>query len=378
MSDDPRVLVIHNRYRTRGGEERAVELQLQALERNGVVCRALERDSGAVGLGRAARSLVGGGERPEEVTAAVEELGATTVHMHNMQPLFGPRAIHAAREAGARVVLELHNFRLFCAIGVAYRDGAPCYDCHHGRTWPGLRHNCRGSLPQAAAYAYALRSQIEPVLALVDDFVAPSEFAAGQLAELGVPSKQIGVLRHYLPADEFAERSRADQGSFVLVAGRLSREKGVALAVEAAAAAGVPLKIAGEGPLEPALSALIDRSGADAELLGRLNGEELRGLRSRAGLVAVPSVWDENAPYAVMEAMADGVPVIASRAGGLPELVGDERCVPRGDADALARALGELMGDPARRAREGDAMLDRARELFAEDRYVSDLRALYV
>ncbi len=90
-----------------------------------------------------------------------------------------------------------------------------------------------------------------------------------------------------------------------------------------------------------------------------------------------PSVWDENAPYAVMEAMASGVPVIASRAGGLPELVGDERCVPRGDVDALARALGELMADPARRAREGDALLDRARELFAEDRYVRDLRELY-
>ena len=118
---EPRVLVLHNRYRVLGGEERAVDLHLAALVAAGVKHRALMRDSGQIGHARAAAGLLRGGAEPEEVARATRELGATVVHAHNLQPLLGPRALRAGRDAGARTVLHLHNFRLFCAIGVAFR-----------------------------------------------------------------------------------------------------------------------------------------------------------------------------------------------------------------------------------------------------------------
>jgi len=105
------------------------------------------------------------------------------------------RAVHAAAQAaGARTVLHLHNFRLFCAIAVASRDGGPCFRCRGRFTLPGLVLNCRGSLPEAAAYAAALSAQLPQVLATVDRFVAPSRYAVGQLALLGVPADRLEPL----------------------------------------------------------------------------------------------------------------------------------------------------------------------------------------
>src|SRR5919202_3048854 len=168
---EPRVLVVHNRYRYAGGEERAVELQLAALERAGVPHAAFTRDSASAGRGRAAAALLRGGERPEEVAAAVRGLGADVVHVHNVNPLFGPRSLRAAREEGARVLLHLHNFRLFCSIAVAFRDGETCFRCSRRFTLPGLVLNCRRSLPESAAYTAALAMHQPAVFEAVDRFL---------------------------------------------------------------------------------------------------------------------------------------------------------------------------------------------------------------
>jgi glycosyltransferase involved in cell wall biosynthesis len=372
-----RVLVVHNRYRVHGGEERAVELQLEALRLAGVEHRALMRDSAEAGRARAAGALLRGGSDPEEIAGAVRSLDAGVVHAHNMQPLFGPRGLAAARAAGARVVLHLHNFRLFCAIGVAFRLGEPCFRCHHGRTLPGLALNCRGSWPEAAVYASALRRQYPQVLQLVDRFVAPSRYAAGQLERLGVPGDRLEVLPHYLPDGAFASRSQADSGEFALVAGRLAPEKGIETAIDAAGLAGVPLKVAGDGPLIEPLRERARLSAARVEVLGRVPHEELAGLLRRAAVVLVPSRSDESFGLSALEAMGAGVPVIATRAGALVELVGDERCVPRDDASAMAERLRSLWRDPRRRTAHGDALLERARASYGRERYTSALLDLY-
>jgi len=82
-------------------------------------------------------------------------------------------------------------------------------------------------------------------------------------------------------------------------------------------------------------------------------------------------------PYSALEAMAAGVPVIASRTGGLTEMVGEERCVPRRDPAALAAAMRALWHDPDRRRSEGEVLLGRARERHGEKRYVASLLDLY-
>jgi glycosyltransferase involved in cell wall biosynthesis len=311
------------------------------------------------------------------VAGAIRDLGANVVHVHNMLPLVGPRGLEAARAAGAAVVLHLHNARLFCAIGVASRDGGPCFRCHGRLTLPGLVLNCRGSLPEAVVYAAALARHQPAVFRAVDRFVAPSAYAVGQLALLGVPADRLEAVPHYLPADAFAERSRAADGSYALMASRLSVEKGIDTAIEAAARSGVALRVAGEGPAAHDLAEQVRRLNAPVELLGRVGRDELGNLLAGAGAVLMPSRYHEFSPYAALEAMAAGVPVVASRLGGLPELVGEERCIPPNEPEALAGRLTELWAEPERRRAEGDGLIQRARERHGEDRFTRALISLY-
>ena len=379
MTDEaqPRVLVLHNRYRIEGGEERSVELQLEALRAAGIEHRLLERRSSDSGSARAAAALLRGGERPGEVAAAVRELRADIVHAHNTLPLIGPRSLAAARAAGARVVLQLHNVRLFCATGFGERDGGPCYRCHHRLTLPGLVLNCRRSLPEALAYAAALSLHQPAMLGAVDRFITPSAWAAGQLSKLGLPGERVEPLAHYLPDEAFAERSRAGEGEYALVAARLSPEKGIDDAVEACASAAVPLRVAGEGPERERLEQLAARSGADVRFLGRLAPERVRTELAGAAMVLMPSHYHEFSPYSALEAMAQGVPVVATAMGGLPELLGIGAVVPRADGAALAGRLRALWDDPGARTREGDALIARARERHTRERHLRDLLALY-
>lgn len=373
----PRVLLLHNRYRFEGGEERSVDLQLRALGRAGVECRALERSSVGVSRRRAAQSMLQGGDSPQRIAQAVRELGADVVHAHNLQPLIGPRGLGAARSEGAAVVAHLHNLRLFCAIGVACRDGRPCTRCRGRDTLPGLRLNCRGSRPEAAVYAAALALQQPQVIGAVDRFVAPSAFAAEQLVAMGLPAGSVEVLHHYLPAEAFAGRSHAHEGAYALLAARLSIEKGVDDAIEAAAATGVPLRIAGDGPRRRELEALVERSGAPVELLGRVEPGQVRALLEGAAAVLMPSRYHEFSPYSALEAMGAGVPVVATAAGGLPELIGADACVPMGDTNALAERLADLWADPRGRRKEGDRLIARVRDRHSEQAYVNALRDLY-
>jgi glycosyltransferase involved in cell wall biosynthesis len=369
------ILILHNRYRAAGGEERAVADLAALLTRRGHEVEVLERSSEGLGRRQAARGLLAGGMRPEQIGELVRRRGARVVHAHNIHPLFGWRALAAARGAGARTVLHLHNFRLFCAIGIAYRDGAPCFRCRRGQTLPGLRLRCRGSVPEAAVYAAGLRLGQPRLFEHVDQFVAVSDALATHLRDLGLPASLTATLPNFIPQTELAGDSRAADGEFALVAGRLTEEKGFDTAIRAARAAGVPLVITGAGPDEARLRSLAD--GAEVRFAGRLDRDALSELRRRAAVVLAPSRWEEPCPYSVLEALAAGVPVLASDRGGLPELVGQDAVLPAGDQATWTARLSELWQSSHLRAERGAQALERARERFGENLYYEKLMGLY-
>ncbi|MDQ6835176.1 MAG: glycosyltransferase family 4 protein, partial [Actinomycetota bacterium] len=251
-----RVLLLHNRYRAQGGEERAVADLERLLRARGHAVSTLERSSQSTARPTAARGLLVGGIDPHEVTRAVKRAQADVVHAHNLHPTLGWRALAAARDAGARTVLHLHNFRLFCAIAIGYREGAPCFRCRGTDTRPGLQLRCRGGLVESAVYAAALHRQQPHLLSYSDRFIAVSQATANRLIELGLPAQRTSVLSNFIPAGSFAAQSRAGDGGYALVSGRLVEEKGFDTAIAAARTVGVPLVIAGEGPDEARLRQL--------------------------------------------------------------------------------------------------------------------------
>ena len=195
------ILLLHNRYRVPGGEERAVEdLAWLIREHLGEEVEVLERDSSALSQREAAEGLLRGGLAPEEVGEAVRRTGARVVHAHNVNPTLGWRALAAARAAGARVVLHLHNYRLVCAVGTCFTHGEDCTRCHGRNTLPGVRLNCRGGSPaESAAYAASLALWQDRLAAQADRFLVPSAFALRRLRELGAPVDAGSAARSSLP-----------------------------------------------------------------------------------------------------------------------------------------------------------------------------------
>jgi glycosyltransferase involved in cell wall biosynthesis len=366
------ILLLHHRYRIPGGEERAVEDLRWLIETElGEPAQVLERDSAAVSGRDAARGLLRGGLHPEEVAAAVARTGARVVHAHNVQPTFGWRALAAARAAGARVVLHLHNYRMVCAVGTCFTRGEDCTRCHARNTLPGVALNCRGgSRAESAAYAAGLSVWQRRLAAQADAFVVPSAFALGRLRELGAP---LGDRAQVIPSvqREIAGASRAADGRFVLVAARLTPEKGVADAIAACRAAGLPLVVAGDGPQRAELERLA--AGADVRFTGRIGPDELAGLRREAGLAIVPSRYAEILPLAALEAMAAGLPVVAARAGGLTELVPESGLYGAGDVAGLTECAQALWRDAA----AGNAALAVARERVAPSVVAAALSRAY-
>jgi len=255
------VLFLHNRYRTSGGEERTVEDLLWLVrEQMGEPAELLTRDSAGLGRTQAAVGLLRGGLAPEEVAQAVRLSGARVVHAHNVQPALGWRALAAARAAGARVVLHLHQYRLVCAIGVCFTRGAECTRCHGRDTLPGVRLNCRGSVPEALAYGASLALWQRRLVEQADAVIVPSRFARERLRELGAPLPWDRVHVIAPPVREptaaagsdFLMRSgspagaTAAVGSYALVVARLAPEKGVDVAIDACRLAGMSLVVAGD------------------------------------------------------------------------------------------------------------------------------------
>jgi glycosyltransferase involved in cell wall biosynthesis len=354
------VLFLHNRYRTTGGEERVVEdLMWLVREHLGEPAQSLTRSSSELSRAGAAAALLRGGVKPREVAQAVRLGGARIVHAHNMLPTLGWRSLAAARAAGARVILHLHQYRLVCAIGVCYTRGAECTRCHGRDTLPGVALNCRESRGEALAYGAALALWQRRLVEQADAVIVPSMFARERLRELGAPLpwERVHVIAPPIralagEAPQTASPEAASDGErYALLVARLSPEKGIGVAIEACRRAGIALVIAGDGPeREP----LRRQAHGDVRLVGHVSERELRGLRAGAAIALVPSLSGESFGLAAAEAMAAGLPVAASRVGALPELLGQDALAPPGDAAALAQAIARQLAQPGagERARE--------------------------
>ena len=368
------VLFLHNRYRVPGGEERVVEDLARLVRENlGEPVREFTRDSLSLGPARAAAGLLRGGLDPGEVTRAVRGSGARVVHAHNLQPALGWRALAAAQRAGARVVLHLHQYRLVCAVGVCFTRGEECTRCHGRNTAPGIRLNCRGSLPESLAYGAALSIWQRRMLQHADALIVPSIFARERLRALGAPLpwERVSVLPPPVtPAARAPERAPAS-APYALVVSRLSPEKGVDVAVDACRIAGIALVVAGEGPDLDALRARA--ASGEVRFAGRVGDRELAELRAGAAIALAPSRSAETFGLAVAEAMAAGLPVAASRVGALPELVEEDGLVPAGDAPALAAAISRLAGD----RKAGERAAGRVRALCSPAAVADSLARIY-
>lgn len=374
------VLLAHNRYRTPGGEEAHIRLLERGLRPFGVDVSLLDpvspRHPGRLQRVRLGATLAYRPAGRRLLDKALTSQEPDVVHFHNLTPLLTPAAVREAHRFGAATVLTTHNYRFACPSGTLLRNGRIHEDCIEGSSLLcGLR-NSRGVWSESIAYGLAIEIQrrLRMLHRWVDAFIAPSNFMAKMLERAGYPAERIHVIYHSTPI----EPRPSEAGSFVFYAGRLSNEKGVQTLLDAAARAPqVPVRIAGEGPLVE----LVRRAESDRlTYLGQLDQAAVAKLRREALATIAPSECYEGQPLGVLESMAAGTPVIASRLGGLAEIVADGETgtlVSAGDADAFARAMEALWDDRPRAAALGKRAWEFARERFDPETQLGRLIQLY-
>lgn len=358
MSAPSRILIVHNAYQHRGGEDSVVADEIALLRARGHAVESYARNNDEIRdiprLALAGQTLWSH-RTIRELTAMIGKFHPTVIHAHNTFPLISPSLYWAAARAGVPVVQTLHNFRLMCLNALFLRDGRVCEDCAGRLPWRGVMRACyRGSRSASAALAgmLALHRGVGTYRHKVARYIALNEFCRSRFIEGGLPASRVVVKPNFV---DFAAPV-AEPRAGLLFVGRLSVEKGIAILADALVCGkNLPLRVAGNGPEAGRLDAV-----AGVTRLGELPAAAVRAEMARAVAMVVPSIWYENFPRTIVEAFALGLPVIASRIGALAEIVSDgetgllfEPGNPRDLADRMAWALAnpERMAQMGRNAR---------------------------
>ena len=325
------ILVAHNYYKLAGGEDQCVAAEVALLRAQGHrVTQYCVSNDATDGMGRLelASRTIWSGPTFLEMRRLIRVHRPQVVHFHNTLPLLSPAAYYAARAESAPVVQTLHNFRLLCVNALLFRDGRPCEDClGKAVPWRGVAHKCyRGSRSASAAVAAMISAHrlLGTWRNAVDAYIALSEFSRRKFIEGGLTADRIAVKSNFLYPEP---GTGAGDGGYAVYVGRLSAEKGVETLLRAWRNLGttVPLKIAGVGPLEPAVREAAAQN-ASIQWLQGLSHERVYDVIGAASALILPSECYEGAlPRVVIEAFAKGTPVIASRLGAMAEVVEDGR-----------------------------------------------------
>lgn len=278
-----------------------------------------------IGVLRTALRAVWSLESYRTVRKILRERRCDILHVQNFFPLLSPSVYYAAHAEGVPVVQTLHNYRLMCPVGTFNRDGQVCEECRNKAfPWPGIAHRCyRGS----ATATSAVSAMISVNRALgtwhdkVDAYIVLTDFMREKFIQGGFPAEKLYVKPNFLDPDP---QPGPGGGNFALYAGRLAPEKGIGTMLKAWEQVGdrMPLKIAGAGPLEPAVREAAARIPS-IEFIGWQSSAEVLRLMGEAALFIMPTVFYEGHPRSVVEAFARQAPVVASRVGAMLEMVED-------------------------------------------------------
>lgn len=368
MNPRPRVLMVHNAYLQRGGEDVAVEREIALLrsrQHEVIEYRLDNRAIGDIGVINAGLRALWSRHAAREVGQLIAQHRPHVMHVHNSFPLVSPAVFWTAKAAGVATVQTLHNFRLLCPQAMLVREGRVCEDCVGRFPLPGIVRGCyRSSRAQSATVAatVGLHRLLGTYPRKVDRFIALNDFCRRKFVEGGLPARKLAVKPNFAdlpaPTDDGPRRG-------ALYVGRLYTEKGIDVLAQAARGDGaIRLEVIGEGPEGARLTDL-----PNVVLRGWQSSEVVRDAMRRATCLVLTSRWYENFPMVVVEAFASGLPVVASRLGALAEVIEDGvtgLLFEPGNPEELASKLRWLEANPER----ARAMGARARQTY-EHRYTA-------
>lgn len=375
---DMRILIAHNAYQHRGGEDSVVESEVALLRSHGHEVATYFRsnvDIATMPAVSVAIQTLWSSRSVDELSALIHSFRPDVMHVHNTLPLISPSIYWAAARAGVPVVQTLHNFRLMCLSALYLREGNVCEDCAGHLPWRGVVRKCyRGSSAASGVLAgmLTLHRGLGTYRNKVSRYIALNDFCRNKFIEGGLPAELIAVKPNFVDTPAPQDMHRGG----LLFVGRLSVEKGVeSLANAAALLPDAQLRVAGDGPQAVLLDGV-----QGVSRLGALSGEAVRHEMNSAMALVIPSICYENFPRTIVEAFAAGLPVIASRIGALAGIVTDGETgllFEPGNAQDLADKMAWALAHPEQMAVMGQKARAQYETKFTAERNYAQLMAIY-
>jgi len=312
-----------------------------------------------------------------EFERVVREFEPDIVHGHNLIGL-SLNIPRIAKNHGAKVVITLHDHWGYCYKNTAIKYGITACDDSSRCA------ECKPSVQGGANRRVPMRLRMDFVrwaLSCVDAFVSPSAFLKAAYVRAGFDARRIHVVWNGVDVERLGRVKRRPNPtgrlrlSFI---GIFAPHKGVRVLLDALARLPpenrIDLHLVGDGSERADYETRLEACGrADwVRFWGKLPNDRIHEVLAVTDVLVLPSLWPENQPVSITEAMAAGIPSIVSASGGMLELVVDGTTgstFESGNADALARCIARLAHDPDTVARMGGA----AREAIAGFSFASQV-----
>jgi glycosyltransferase involved in cell wall biosynthesis len=382
--DLPLVLVVHNRYQRRGGEDIVVQAEIDLLRSMGAQVKTMIYDSQDDDklryVMRRPDQLVFNRAIYNDARALLRHHRIQIVHCHNLFPLLSTSIYAAARAEGVPIVQTVHNYRMGCLNGLHRRDGVVCERCRPGHHLVGVAAGCyRGSYVQSMAFGMVQAiNHWRGAWKLPRIYITPTQFLGEKLMSWGIPEEKIIVKPHFVPNDP---GPRTTEGTCALFVGRLAEEKGLDLLLDVWHQDRLPLVIVGDGPLRSHLERRVKEAQlSNVSFAGFQDRNGVNALLRQARFLIMPSTWFETFGLVLIEAFAHSVPVIATRIGAIADVVREGETgllFEINNRADLSAKVSELEVNPARLAAMGEAARHEYEAMYSARAVAQQLRAVY-
>jgi len=330
-----KILIIHNFYLKKGGEDTTVFNEKKILEENGHLVYLYTKSNEEFKKGNLFERIFKIFEiffsftTYRELKKIIKKFKPDIIHIHNIFLRISPSVYFIAKKYNIPVVQTLHNYRFLCLNGLfLLNNGKICEKCKNGNFIYGVINRCyRNSFLQSlivSLMVFIHRKIFKTFTKKIDIFISPSNFLKDKIKETkDFRNVKIILKPHFIEVKKDINTEEFE--NYALYLGRISKEKGISTLLKAfKEIENFRLVIAGDGPLVEEGKEIIQRQKLNnVSFTGYLNGDKKDSILRKASVTVLPSEWYENMPYSILESFAYGVPVIASRIGGLRELVID-------------------------------------------------------
>ncbi len=298
-------------------------------------------------------------EVEEHFRTVLKKISPEIVHFHNLVGL-SVGLIHIAKKQGIKTVLTLHDYWGFCFKNTLLKNNDEL--CRDFTRCPG----CREVIPGQDNRNIPMRMRqdfIAMQLEEIDAFISPSQYLADQYVIAGLPREKIQVIWNGVDVEKFSKVAKVpdpDHIRFTFI-GYFGTHKGIDILLDALEYLGhtqdFAINLIGDGEL---FSWYADKSREKKLEVVKFWGKipNIEEAYAHTDVFVLPSIWPENQPVTITEAMSAGIPVIASDCGGIPELIENGKTgflFAPGNSMDLAAKMDELIHNPGEMKLFGDA-----------------------